>query len=136
MDLRDAGRPLGAQVAAGLADGLCRHDVVLRSQDCVGDDDGRCDVELVVGGHARVAAFVDAEAVDVRDALDPGRVLSEQLEDGLPERGGDADLRRHAALAMLDRPAYAGPSSAMWMRLRVASSRSLPGRHVWSPPGT
>lgn len=77
VDLCDARHPLGAQVATSLADGLRRHDVVLRPQERIGNDDGRCDVDLVVAGHVRVPALVDRKAVDVGDALDFRLVLSE-----------------------------------------------------------
>lgn len=112
VDLCSPDHSSGAQVLAGLADGLRRHDVVPRAEDCVGDDDGDRDVDLVVWRGVRVSGLVDAEPVEVRDALDAWLMLVEQVEDCLPERLGDADLGRHAAFSWVDGPRYAEPLRA------------------------
>lgn len=135
VDLRDPGHPSGPQMAAGCADRISRHDVVPGPQDRVWDDDGHRDVHLVVRRGAGVPGLVDAEPVEIRDALDTRIVLGEQVEHGLPEGLGDAGLDVHAASAWVDGPRYAGPLRAVWMRLRVASTRSMPGRHFWSSFG-
>ena len=131
VDLRDPGHPFGAQMAAGCADRVSRYDVVPGPQNRIGDDDGHHDVHLVVRGGAGVPGLVDAEPVEVRNALDTWIVLGEQVEHGLPEGVGDADLNSHAASTWADVPRYAGLLRAVWMRLRVASTRSVPARHFW-----
>lgn len=135
VHLRDAGHPFDAQVAAGRADRSSRHNVVPGPKDRVGDGDVHRDVHLVVRRDARVLAFIDAEPVQVRDSLDTRLVLREQVENGLPEGFGDADLGGHAASVRVDGPRYAELLRALWIRLSVASSRSLPGRHLWSSLG-
>ena len=135
VNLSDPGHSFGAQVAAGGADRVGRHDVVPGPQDRVGDDNGHRDVHLVARRDVGVSGLVDLEPVEVRDALDARLVLGEQVEHGLPEGLWDAHLGAHAASVRLDGPRYPGPVRAVWMRLRVASSRSFPGRHRWSSFG-
>lgn len=130
MDLRHTGHPSKTEMATRLTDGVCRHDVVPRTQGGIGNDHGRRDEHQVLWRNTGVAGLVDAEPVQVSHALDTRFMLSEQIEHGVPDCLGDPDLCAHAACARFDGPTYAGPLSAVWMRLRVASTRSLPGRHA------
>lgn len=105
VDLRDARHALGAQVLPRPADGLCRDDVVPAPQEGIRDDHGRRDIDFGVAGQAGVAVLVDAEAVEVGDALDAGLMLFEQIEQALPDSIRDADFGAHAAPAVRDGPA-------------------------------
>lgn len=129
MDLRHPGHPLGAQMTTGSADCLSWHVVVPGPQHRVGDDNGNCDIDLVSWRKAGVSRLVHSEAVEVSNALKARIMLGEQLEHSPPECLGDADLDGHPAPTWVDGPRYAELMSAVWMRLSVASTRSMPGRH-------
>lgn len=135
MDLCHPGHPFGAQVAAGGADRLSRHEVVPGTQERVGDDNGNRDIDLVLRRDTGVSRLIHPEAVEVGNALNTRIMLGEQVEHSLPECLGDTDLDGHAAATWVDGPRYAGLVSAVWMRLSVASTRSMPGRHFWSSFG-
>lgn len=104
VDLRDPRHPFGAQVAARRADCLRTNEVIPGSQHRVRNDDGHGDEGMVICGRPGIPRLVDAEPVEVRDALDTRLVLREQVEHGLPQSLRDTDGCRHAAFAWVDGP--------------------------------
>lgn len=112
VNLRNAGHSAGAQMASGGADRVGRHGVVPGPENGVGYDHGHRDVHPVGRRGPGVPGLVDAEPVEVRDALDARVMLREQVEHGLPQSFGNADLDAHGAPAVPDGPRYAELVSA------------------------
>lgn len=135
VDLSNSDHSVGSQMATRGAHRVGWHDVTTCSQRRIGNDDGHCDVGLGARRDIGVPSLIYAESVEVCDALDYRFALGEQVKHRLPQRLWDTDLDRHRA-HLFDRPRYAWPPRARWIRLRVASTLSFPGRHFWFSLGT
>lgn len=105
VDLRYSAHAIGAQVVPCFADGFGSHGVVPRAQDGVRHDHGGRDEHSLVLRGVGVAALVDLEAIEIRDPLDAGGMLGEEIEHRLPQCLGDANRRAHAASAWVEGPA-------------------------------
>jgi hypothetical protein len=113
MNLRQTPHLFGPQMLARRPHRVSRHGVVPGPKNRLGDYNGRGHEHLIPRQDARVSRLVDAESVEIRNALDTRVVLGEQREHGVPDALRNADLDSHTASTCFDEPRYPEPLRAL-----------------------